>query len=174
MTVPGIREALERMSATVTSEPMKARAKNAPATARLVDGLRCEVRGPNEERLLTDMPPAIGGSASGPNPGWLLRGALASCTATSIAMRAASLGLTLTDLEVTAESESDHRGMLGLDDRIPAGLGAVRVKVRIAGNAPDQDLRQLVAWGDAHSVVGCTMRQATACTLDVEVVGPAN
>ena len=170
MTNAAIRESIERTSAAINADPAKAKARNAPATARLTDGLKCEVSGPHGERLTTDMPPAMGGKAAGPNPGWLLRSALASCTATVIAMRAAKLGIALDTLEVTAESESDNRGILGLDERVSAGLGAVRTKVKIAGDAKPEVLRELVAWADAHSPVGCTLRQAPRCSLDIEVV----
>lgn len=169
MSEARIREAMDKVSAAITADPAKARAKNAPATARLGQGLRCEVTGPHGEKFLTDMPPAMGGEASGPNPGWLLRGALASCTATVIAMRAAKLGISLDMLEVTVESESDNRGILGLDPKVSAGLGAVRTKVRIAGDSDAATLRELVRWADEHSPVGCTLKASTACSLDVEV-----
>ena len=169
MTSSAVREAMERTSAAITADPGKARAKNVPAMARLIEGLKCEISGPQAGPLLTDMPPAMGGSAAAPNPAWLLRGALASCAATVIAMRAAKLGITLNALEVTVESESDARGLLGLDDSISAGLGAVRTRVRIAGDAKADDLRELVAWADAHSPVGCTLRNTPACTLEIEV-----
>jgi uncharacterized OsmC-like protein len=165
-----IREAVDKLSATLAADPSKARAKNAPATARLVAGLQCEIAGPYGERVVTDMPPAMGGGASGPNPGWLLRGALASCTATVIAMRAAKLGIELTTLEVHVESESDNRGMLGLDPAVSAGLGALRTRIRIGGNADAAQLKALVQWADAHSPVACTVRDAPPSSLDIEVV----
>ena len=118
---------------------------------------------------MTDMPPAMGGAAAAPNPGWLLRGALASCTATVIAMRAAKLGVELHTLEVLVESESDTRGMLGMDDTISAGLAGIRTRVKIAGNAPPETLRDIVSWADAHSPVGCTVRHTVGCSLEVEV-----
>lgn len=171
MSITTIREAIENVSAAISTDPSKARSKNAPATARLTAGLQCEISGPHNERLVTDMPPAMGGTASGPNPGWLLRGALASCTATVIAMRAAKLGMVLSSLEVTVESDSDNRGILGLDEDVSAGLASVRMKVKIgAPEASPATLREIVAWADAHSPVGCTMRQAPGCSLDVEVV----
>jgi uncharacterized OsmC-like protein len=150
---------------------MKARAKNIPATARLTEGLRCELSGPYNERLVTDMAPAMGGTASGPNPGWLLRGAIASCTATVIAMRAARLGVALSNLEVTVETDSDLRGILGLDEKVSAGHGPVRMKVTIgAPTASPEVLREIVAWADRHSPVACTMRQAPDCSLEVQVL----
>ena len=105
MSAIDISEAIEKTSRMLAEQPEKAKSKNAPATARLLDGLRCEITGPKGETLHTDMPPAMGGAASAPNPGWVLRAALASCTATVIAMRAARLGIDLTALEVTIESD---------------------------------------------------------------------
>ena len=166
-----IAEAIDKLSATLSADPAKARARNMPATARLLEGLRCEVRGPHDWRLVTDMAPAVGGTASGPNPGWLLRGALASCTATVIAMRAAKLGVALASLEVTAESDSDLRGILGLDESVSSGHGPVRIKVRIgAPGTPPEVLREIVTWADRHSPVTCTVRDAPECSLEIEVV----
>src|SRR3954470_5911631 len=126
-----VREAIERLSTAIRAEPGKARSKNAPATARRTEGLKFDVTGPNHERMATDMPVPMGGDASAPNPAWFLRAGLASCAATVIAMRAANLGIALTHLEVTVESDSDLRGILGLDENVCAGLSAVRTKVRI-------------------------------------------
>jgi len=168
VNAPDIRKAIDTLSATFSTDPGKARAKNAPATANLIDGLQCEVTGPYNARIVTDMPPAMGGAASGPNPGWFLRAALASCTATAIAMRAAKLGITLDSLELTVESESDARGLLGVGN-ISAALGAVKTRVKIRGDAAPEVLRELVQWGDAHSPVGCTLRQLSDCSLDVDV-----
>lgn len=168
-----IRTAIEQLSGRLRTDPSKARAKNAPATARLVDGLQCEIAGPYGERLLTDMPPAMGGGASGPNPGWLLRGALASCTATVIAMRAATEGIRLRALEVLVESESDNRGILGLANEVSAGLRALRMTVRISGDADPAVLENLVRWADGHSPVGCTLREAPGYELRIDPIpGP--
>lgn len=169
MTEPVVRQAIERTMAAIAADSTKAKAKNVPATARITEGLKCEVTGPQGERLETDMPPAMGGAASGPNPAWLLRGALASCTATVIAMRAATLGITLQALEVTVESESDARGILGMDANIAAGLGAIRTRVKIQAEASPDSLRALVAWADAHSPVGCTLKSTPTYLLDVEI-----
>jgi uncharacterized OsmC-like protein len=169
MSATSIREALENLGRLITEQPEKARAKNVPATARLLEGLRCEVKGPNGEAVHTDMPPAVGGAASAPAPGWLLRASLASCTATAIAMRAAKLGVHLTALEVTVESSSDNRGMLGLDDKISAGLSPITTRVKIGARdmAADQ-LRELAEWGDRHSPIACTTRGSSVYSLEVE------
>jgi uncharacterized OsmC-like protein len=169
MNAPEIRKALENLGAALAADPAKARTKTAAATAKLTDGLQCEVTGPHNARIVTDMPPAMGGGASGPNPGWYMRAALAACTTTVIAMRAAKLGIKLEILELTVESESDHRGMLGLDPKVSAAMNPLRTRVRIRGDAPSEALRELVQWGDAHSPVGCTLRQTASYSLDVEI-----
>ena len=169
MSTTGIRQAIDSLSAQISADPAKAKAKTVPATARLTEGLKCEVTGPRGERVTTDMPPAMGGQASAPNPGWYLRGAMASCTATVIAMRAAKLGIALDTLEVTVDSSADHRGLLGLDEKISAGQSALRMTVKIRGNAEPSALRELVAWADAHSPVGCTVRDGPACSLEIQV-----
>ena len=165
-----IKAAIDSLSSAITADPAKARGKNLPATARLVEDLKCELRGPYNEQLFTDMPPAMGGGASAPNPGWLLRAALASCTATVIGMRAAKLGMTLSNVEVTVETDSDLRGILGLDEGVSAGHGPVRIKVRIGAAAvPAKILREIVEWAEAHSPVSCTVKHKPVCSLDIEV-----
>jgi len=42
--------------------------------------------------------------------------------------------------------------------------------VKIRGNADPQTLREIVEWAEAHSPVGCTVRNGPACSLDVQVV----
>lgn len=171
MSAASIRDAIEKVSRVLTEHPERARSKNVPATARLLDGLQCEITGPNGETSRTDMPPAMGGTGSAPNPAWFLRAALASCTATTIAMRAAKLGINLTTLEVTVESSSDNRGILGLDDKISAGLSSLATRVKIgASDASSDQLRKLAEWGDRHSPVGCTARMPPSYALEVEVV----
>ena len=165
-----VRAAIEQISAAISADANKAQAKNVPATARLAEGLRCEVTGPSGQRMVTDMPRALGGQSSAPNPGWVLRCAWASCTASVIAMRAARLGVALEMLEVTVDTDSDLRGILGLDENIGAGQQAVRTTVKIRGSADPQTLREIAAWGEAHSPVACTVRNPPTSSLEIEVL----
>src|SRR4051812_2237467 len=158
----GVREAIEQLSAAVGADPAKARAKNVPATARLTEGLKFEISGPNKERAVTDMPPPMGGGASAPTPAWFLRAGMASCAATVIAMRAAKLGIALTALEVTVESDSDLRGLLGLDDKVSAGLNPMRTKVRIGGDRQAPAPRAPGGWAEAPSPRGGTGKNTAA------------
>jgi uncharacterized OsmC-like protein len=169
MEQSAIRESIERTGAALAQSPAKARSTAAPLSARLIDGLSFEVKGAGGETVRTDMPPAMGGEASAPNPGWLMRASLAACTATVIAMRAARLGVKLTALEVDAESDTDSRRLLGLDDGAASVL-ALRLKVRIGAEGVSDDvLREIAAWGDAHSPVACTIRMPPPISIGVEI-----
>lgn len=170
MSTTQIREALQALSDMLAGQPQKARSKNSSATAVLEGGLRFQLAGPNGETALTDMSAALGGTASAPAPSWLFRASLASCTATVIAMRAAQLGVTLDGLKVSVTSESDVRGLLGITDEVSARLDNLRVQVQIgaAGASPGQ-LREIVSWAEAHSPIGCTVRDAQRTLLDIEI-----
>ncbi len=86
-------------------------------------------------------------------------------------MRAALLGINLKTLQVTVESHSDHRGVLGIDDSIPRGMLSLRTHVKISGEGTTPvQLRELAEWGDAHSVVGSTIRHPPTPSLEIEVV----
>ena len=61
MSSENLRNAIERLSGAISADPAKAQGRNAPAIARLTEGLQCELTGPYKERLVTDMPPAMGG-----------------------------------------------------------------------------------------------------------------
>ena len=117
----------------LTANPAEARYTDSPATARLTDpgGLQVTVEGPDGASLATDMPTSVGGANSAASPGWFLRAAAAACVATLIGMRAAHVGVELDSVEVTVDSESDDRGILGIDDTVPAGPLSTRVAIRV-------------------------------------------
>jgi uncharacterized OsmC-like protein len=163
-----IGESIDRARSALASRPDAGPAADRPASAVVEDSLRCRVEGPDGWALVTDMPAAVGGAASAPTPGWLMRAAWASCAATAIAMRAAELGISLSRLEVTAESESDMRGLLGVGNDVLPGPASARMRVRIAADGTDeQRLRELVEWADRHSPVGDALRRAVPAELEV-------
>ena len=174
MSSDEIRESIAKAIAYLADHPDEARYTDSPATAVIEEGLRCRVEGSAGGLAVTDMPVSVGGAGSAPSPGWLARAAQASCDATLIAMRAAQEGITLKVLEVTVDSESDDRGMLGLDDSIPAGPLSSRIRVRIAADGIEPHrLRQVVEWADQHCPVTDSCRRAVPTTVDVEVLSPA-
>ncbi len=163
-----IRESIISVKSALTSKPDAGPAPDRPAVAVIEDGLRCRTEGADGWTVITDMPAAVGGEGSAPTPGWLIRAALASCAATTIAMRAAELDLSLTRLEVTAESETDMRGILGVGDGVEPGPVSALLRVRLAAEAGDeQRLEELVEWADSHSPVGDCVRRAVPVELEI-------
>jgi uncharacterized OsmC-like protein len=163
-----IADAVSRASAYLTEHPNEATYRDSHARAHLATGLLVEVTGPTGERLTTDMPAAIGGTATAPSPGWFLRGATASCVASLVAIRAASTGVVLRSVDVEVDSESDDRGILGLDPSIPAG--ALSTKVVISIDAPGLErpaLEALAAWAVEHCPVSETISRAVPLTIEV-------
>jgi uncharacterized OsmC-like protein len=165
------REPLERVRRLFQEKPAAARNKNAAATAVWTgDGLRCEIAGPADEKAITDMPTPFGGGNTGPNPGWLFRAGMASCLATTIAMRAAMLGIEIQSLEVKADSEGDTSRFFGISDASLA-MSGLRMSIKIgAEGVGESELRDLVAWCEARSTVACTVREHPALAVDVTVV----
>jgi uncharacterized OsmC-like protein len=154
MSSASIREAIASATAYLTEHPDEARSTDSAATATLVDGLLVRVTGPDDVTITTDMVRSVGGTASAPSPGWLLRAAEASCVVTLIAMRAAMFGISLDTLEVTVDSESDDRGLLGIDDAVPAGPLSGRVAVRLTAAGVDRGkLDEIAHWGVEHCPV---------------------
>jgi uncharacterized OsmC-like protein len=168
MDQDAIRDSIASLVAYLGEHPEKWRNADPPATAVMIDGLRCRAERPGGAAIVSDMPRAVGGGDSAPRPGWFMRAALATCDATVIAMRAAQLGITLDRLEVTVESESDPRGLLGIDDAVAAGPSRMRTHVVIASaGVPPEQLREIVAWADRHSPVGDALRRAIPVEVEV-------
>ena len=168
MRADEIRTAVRAAREYLTENPEQARSTDSAATATVVDGLVVRVTGPSGALITTDMVRSVGGTATAPSPGWLLRAAESSCVATMIAMRAAELGITLNLLEVTVDSESDDRGLLGMDDAVPAGPLNGRVAVRLASDGADAAvLEEIAAWGVKHCPVCDALERPVPIAVEI-------
>jgi uncharacterized OsmC-like protein len=162
-----IAEKVARASDYLTEHPDEARYRDSVAVAHAGENLLVTVRGPGEESVTTDMPTGIGGTATAPSPGWLLRAAAASCVASLIVIRAAATGIALRGVDVEVDSESDDRGILGLDDAIPAGALSMRVAVAIDAPAADPGARRdLARWALEH----CPVTEGLGRAVPLELV----
>lgn len=162
-----IRSAIEVAAAHLTEHPEAGLSTDAAATAVREEGLRFRVEGA-KGAVVTDMATSVGGGASAPTPAWLMRAALASCDASLVAMEAARDGVELTDLKVTVESESDFRGVLGVDASVPAGPRAVRVCIELAAaGATENQLREIVRRAEARSPVRDAVVRQVSMTTEV-------
>ena len=163
-----IQDAVARAGAYLSEHPGEARYRDAAATARLTNGLQVDVTGPGGESLRTDMPRGIGGMASEPSPGWFFRAAAAACVASLIAIRAAATNARLLSCEVRVDSESDDRGILGLDDGVPAGPLSTRIDVTLEAPGMQRAERLALArWAVDHCPVTDALARAVPIELDV-------
>ncbi len=169
MTDEQIRAALEAAAAYLREHPDEARYTDSLATARLDSGLRVVVDGAGGEQLVTDMPAAVGGAASAPSPGWVLRAAVAACALSLATMRAAQLGLRSFRCEVDVDSESNDYGILGLDASTPAGPLSMRLQFRMSADGAGLDaLEEIATWAADHCPVADAVRRGVP--LHIEVV----
>lgn len=169
MSADRIRQSVEAVIKHLTEHPEEARSIDRAATAVVEKDMRCRVEHPSGI-VFSDMGTALGGGATAPSPGWLLRAAQASCDATMIALRAAQLGVTLKRVEVTVDSESDDRGLLGMDDSIPAGPLSSRTHIRVVADGQQAKvLREIIEWAEAHSPVSGAIRRAIPSKVDLEI-----
>lgn len=171
MTHEEMRSKIEGAVDYLTRNPADARYTDSFATARLADpgGLKVTVDGPDGASITTDMPSSVGGSASAPSAGWYLRAAEAACVATLIGMRAAHVGVALDSVEVSVDSESDDRGILGIDDSVPAGPLSSRVVAKVTStSAAELEIADIVRWAVAHCPVTDAIARAVPLTLEIE------
>jgi uncharacterized OsmC-like protein len=167
--VAEIKESIENAVRYLSEHPDEARYTDSYARATLGEALRVEVEGPGELRMVTDMPGSIGGQGEEPSPGWLFRAALASCVASTIGMEAAREGVTLTSLEVEVDSESDDRGILGMDEAVPAGPLSTRIRIRGRADAVEEKtLRELLERGAGRCPVCDATKRAVEVSLEIE------
>lgn len=165
---------MQRVRAVLARRPQAGIVADEPVTAHWNEGLRVITRHENGTQVLTDMVAELGGEGNQVSPGWLLRAGLASCLATRIAMEAAAAGIVLARLEVTAKSQSDARGLLGMtDDRgepVAAAPCEVQLEVSIgAANVPHERLRAMIDVSSRCSPVSNALERAVPVKLHVDI-----
>lgn len=176
MAKQDIAAALERVESVFSRRPEAAFHDDAPSIVRWQGGLRFEAAHENGMRVWTDMPAELGGTGDQVSSGWLARAGLAACTASCIALAAASEGIELETLEVKATSRSDARGMLGIatadGQAVYPGPHDVQMHVRIsARGVPPQRLRTLVEESNRRAPITSAFKTALAVSLHIEIGG---
>ena len=152
-----IKSAFERSGRAIELRPAMGQ-KTAITKARIAEGVRCEV---SEGRwnLTIDASEKSGGTGAGPDPGFVVRSALAACFAMGYVTWAAHLDVPVSDVEVDIHADFDARGQHGVEG-IPAGYGEIRYEVRITSPAPEADIQRVVDAADRASMVGDVFARA--------------
>ena len=115
-------------------------------------------------------PAILLGTDTGPNPAEFLLHALAACVTTSLVFAASARKVRLTSVESTLEGDLDVRGAMGLNDDFRNGFEHIRMTITIAGDAPAEKLRTIVARGTDRSVVFDSITGSVPVTVDVVTV----
>ena len=137
-----IKEALERNVKAVTLRPAIGQG-TAITKATLGDGLSATVReGPHAFGV--GMTEKYGGTNEAPNPGTLVRGAMAGCLAIGVKLWAVRWSIPISALEVEVQADYDVRGELGVSADVHPGYSAVRYAIRVTSPAPEAKVRELL------------------------------
>ena len=120
-----------------------------------------------EFRIDAGEPAILLGNDTGANPAEYLLHALAACLTASIVYVAAARRVELTSVESTLTGDIDVRGCLGVDDDPRNGFERIGVSLRVAGNAPEEKLRELVERAQERSAVYDMVTNGVPVAVDV-------
>jgi uncharacterized OsmC-like protein len=120
------------------------------------------------EPMLIDEPPHLLGEDNAPNPSEALLATLGACLAVGVHANATARGIQLSRLELALEGDINVTAVWGtgdLDEAKTLGFSAIRVKVDAEGNAPKEQIDEIIAHSNVWSPVANTLRNNVA--LDV-------
>jgi uncharacterized OsmC-like protein len=100
-----------------------------------------------------DHPQVFAAEDNAPSPVEIVLSGLASCLTAGIASVAQRRGIQLHTVKASLEADMDLQGILGIDDGVRNGFGAVRVHFDISADASEDDIRALVAQSQKRSAV---------------------
>jgi uncharacterized OsmC-like protein len=100
-----------------------------------------------------DHPQVFAAEDNAPSPVELVLSGLASCLTAGIAAVAQRRGIQLHAVKAILEADMDLQGILGVDNEVRNGFGAVRVRFDISADASEDDIRALVAQSQKRSAV---------------------
>lgn len=142
-------------------------------TTTLEAGLRC-VSSEGDHRIVSDLPPALGGDGSAPTPSHLLRAALGSCLAMGYRLRAARCGVAVDTIVVEVETDSAIDGLLDERSPVPPGFIDIRAHVTITSPAAASRIDAIIDEADRCSPVLDTITRVNDVTIvhSVATAGP--
>jgi uncharacterized OsmC-like protein len=115
-----------------------------------------------------DHPAVLVGQDQGPTPVEFVLHALAACLTAGLANIAAARKVKLTEVRSTVTGDIDLNGILGLDPQVRNGYQRITVRFTIKGDAPAQQLREIVQQSQARSAVYDIITNHVPVTIQVE------
>jgi uncharacterized OsmC-like protein len=116
-------------------------------------GLGAEQSRSNDFALEADHPQVFAAEDQAPTPVEIVLSGLASCLTAGVAAVAQRRGIQLHSVKASLEADMDIQGILGLDDEVRNGFGAVRVHFEIRADASDDEIKAVVAQSQKRSAV---------------------
>ena len=100
-----------------------------------------------------DHPEVFAAEDNAATPVEIVLSGLASCLTAGVAAVAQHRGIQLRSVKATIEGDMDIQGILGIDDEVRNGFGAIRVHFEVDADASDEDIKALVAQSQKRSAV---------------------
>jgi uncharacterized OsmC-like protein len=100
-----------------------------------------------------DHPQVFAAEDNAPTPVELVLSGLASCLTAGVAAVAQRRGIQLHSVKASLEADMDIQGILGIDDEVRNGFGAIHVHFDILADASEDDIKALVAQSQKRSAV---------------------
>ena len=111
--------------------------------------------------MLIDEPPHLLGEDNAPNPSEAVLATLGACLAVGVHANATARGISLSKLEVQMEGDINVTAVWGtgdLDEAKTLGFSAVRVKIDAEGDAPKEEIDEIISHSNVWSPVANTLR----------------
>lgn len=121
-------------------------------------------------RLEVDEPPLLLGEDAGANPVEYVLAALSGCLTSSLVYHAAAQGIEIEEVESELEGDLDLHGFLGLSDQVRNGYENIRVKFKIAADAPQEKIDELIELAQKRSPVFDIVTHPVSVTVSGEKV----
>src|SRR5258708_2521171 len=143
-----IKLASERTTKALSLRPSLGHGTGISKT-KIKNGLTCEIQ-EGDWKFLADMPESVGGNAQGPTPGVYGRAALGSCLAIGYMLKAATMNIPISMLEVDVQADYDDGALLGTA-HVDPGYSEVRYIVTIESDAAEEEILKMLDEADHHS-----------------------
>ena len=114
-----------------------------------------------------DHPLVFAAEDNAPTPVELVLSGLASCLTAGVAAVAQRRGIQLHSVSCTVEGDLDIQGILGIDEDVRNGFGAIRVHFNIKADASPDDIKAIVAQSQKRSAVFDIITNPTNVTVAV-------
>jgi uncharacterized OsmC-like protein len=114
-----------------------------------------------------DHPQVFASEDNAPTPVELVLSGLASCLTAGVAAIAQRRGIQLHSVKASLEADMDLQGILGIDDDVRNGFGAIHVHFEIRADASEDDIKALVAQSQKRSAVFDVVTNPTSVFVTV-------